>query len=399
MKQKYTIKQILTTNQAWWIFFKKHENGLRKSIPLAITKLLSCRNKIRGFREYHCSNPTCPHTKLAFFTCKAKSCSSCGKKATEIWMQKQGYILPDTSWQHITFTMPNVLWDFFWLQRELLNVIAKFAAECVQKIAHSRKVIPGIFIAIHTFGRDLKRNVHIHLSVTLGGISLDHKKWVKLFFNQNLLMSQWRYKIIKLFRDKFNQGTLILPKEIQHQLNHSFTFKNFLDKYYNMYWHVHCAKPTNSYKQTVKYLSKYIKRPAIAESRLKHYDGHNVIFRYLNHKTKTSTNKEMSVEQFIGKFIQHIPDANFRMIRYYGFLSNRLRGTLLPTVRKLLKQETNENSSIPTYVQLMMENFNINPLICLLCGSTMKLSSIQFGITNANKLLNFHQQLALLKSI
>lgn len=399
MKQRYTIKQILTTDQAWWNFSQKHKNRLRLSIMRAIVNLLSCKNKVRGGKQYKCSNLACTHTKQVFFTCKAKSCSSCGKKATEVWLQKQKNILPDTTWQHITFTMPDVLWPFFWWNRPLQNKISKLAAECIQSIARAKKIIPGVFTALHTFGRDLKRNVHIHLSVTLGGLSLDHSKWVKIFFNKDMLMRQWRYKLIQLLRAEYNTGALIIPTSIQKLLNHTYTFKHFLDEHYNRYWHVHCARPTDNYKKNIAYLSRYIKRPAIAESRLKHYDGHSIVFQYLNHKTKMFRKKTMSVETFIGKFIQHIPDTGFRMIRYYGFLSNRLRGNLLPTVRQILQQDADSDNLPPSYAQLMLKNFNINPLKCILCGHQMLMSAIQFGITNSAKLLKHHRQLALLQNI
>jgi len=399
MKHKYTIKQILTENQAWWKFLEKHKGKLRKSIIVAIVKLLSCKNIVRGFQEYQCSNKNCSHIKRVFFTCKSKGCSSCGKKQTSTWIETQKSILPDTSWQHITFTMPDVFWDFFWYNRDLLNHIAKLAAECVQSIANKKNLTPGIFIAIHTFGRDLKRNVHIHLSVTLGGLSINHTKWVKLFFSNKLLMTQWKYKIINMFRQEYQQSALIIPNKIKQQLNHTFTFENFLNEQYNKHWHVHCAKPTNTQKQNIEYLGRYIKRPPIAESRLKHYDGNNVVFQYLDHKTKSLRKKSMSVEEFIGRFVSHIPDIGFRMIRYYGFLSNRLRGKLLPTVRQLLQQKVPEINAAPSYVQLMIQNFNVNPLECTLCGNLMRLSAMVFGITNPNKLLTFHRELALLKKI
>nr|WP_245737354.1 hypothetical protein [Xenorhabdus japonica] len=40
-------------------------------------------------------------------------CSACELKATEQWIAEQQHILPDCDWQHITFTMPHVLWPFF----------------------------------------------------------------------------------------------------------------------------------------------------------------------------------------------------------------------------------------------------------------------------------------------
>ena len=176
MSSKYTIKQILTTNQNWWRFYQKNKDNLRASILTTITKLLSCKNKIRGYHEYTCSNPNCSHIKYIPHTCKCKACSSCGSKATKDWVSIQNDILPRTSWQHITFTMPQIFWDCFWNNRFLLNKIGKIAADVIQKISKKRGITVGIFIAIHTFGRDLKKNVHIHLSTTTSGLADDNSK-------------------------------------------------------------------------------------------------------------------------------------------------------------------------------------------------------------------------------
>ena len=210
---KITIKQILLSLHAWWQFFTKHATHIRNDIVIAIAKLLSCKNTIRGYHQYHCSYPDCSHSKRVPHTCKSKACSSCGKKATELWIKKQNDILPRTSWQHITFTMPSELWDFFWCNRHLLNHIAKIAASSILSTASKKNVTPGIFVAIHTFGRDLKRNVHIHLSTTNGGISPDGTQWKKLFFRQKTLMTIWRYQIIQLFRE--NSKQLVIPAAIQ----------------------------------------------------------------------------------------------------------------------------------------------------------------------------------------
>lgn len=116
------------------------------------------------------------------------------------------------------------------------------------------------------------------------------------------------------------------------------------------------------------------------------------------HKTKTYRRLTLSIEQFIALFIQHIPDLNFRMIRYYGFLSNRTRGTLLPIVYALIEQEKNEYSKLPTYAELIQKNFGFNPLICILCGAPLLLAGIHFGKTNVYQLLQHHRELALTKN-
>jgi hypothetical protein len=397
MQKKYSIKQILVSNQNWLRFYENYKTKLRPAILACVIKLLSCRNIIRGYHEYHCSNLNCSHVKYVYHTCKCKACSSCGKKATELWIDKQNQILPRTSWQHITFTMPAELWDFFWYNRQLLNLIAALAAYCVKTIAAKKGITPGIFIAIHTFGRDLKRNVHIHLSVTTGGLSKDGTQWKKLFFDQATLMRLWRYQIIKLFRQNYSQ--LIIPAAIKKQLHQAFTFNHFLDRLYQKTWIVYCSKPSDNPKHTINYLARYVKRPAIAESKLKHYDGNDVVFRYLDHTTKTYRQFKLTAEEFIGRFVQHIPDKHFRMIRYYGFLAHRVRGKWLPIVYQLLKQDHNNTTTPPTFAELIQKNFHFNPLLCILCGSPLILAAIHIGLSTADALLPFHRQLALLKKI
>ena len=397
MQKKLSIKQILTSNQNWWNFYYKHKNNIRHGILIAIVKLLSCKHCVRGYHKYDCSNPNCHHVKYISHTCKSKACSSCGKKATEIWMQKQNNILPQTSWQHITFTMPSELWDFFWHNRELLNLIPAIAANCIKQIAVKKRITPGIFIAIHTFGRDMKRNVHVHVSVTTGGLTKDGKQWKNLFFHQETLMRIWRYKIISLFRKVYQQQNLIIPNATQRQLNHNFTINNLFNSLYKKRWIVFCSKPSSDQKQNVSYLGRYVKRPAIAESKLKHYNGNSIAFKYLDHSTKTYRNFKLSVDQFVSKFIQHIPDIGFRMIRYYGFLANRVRGKLLPFVYALLGQQKINLQNNTSFADLLKQNFKVDPFACVICGSRLNLVETYFGNASNYNLLKHHSQLALLK--
>ena len=103
--------------------------------------------------------------------------------------------------------MPESLWKIFWFNRNLLNVISGVAAGVIQEIARKKNAVTGIFTALHTFGRDLKRNVHIHLSVTCGGLN-DKNAWVNLFFPAAPIKKMWRHRIIELFRNKYEKPIL-----------------------------------------------------------------------------------------------------------------------------------------------------------------------------------------------
>lgn len=107
----------------------------------------------------------------------------------------------------------------------------------------------------------------------------------------------------------------------------------------------------------------------------------------------------MSIEKFIGRFVQHIPDEGFRMIRYYGFLAHRVRGKLLAIVHQLIGQKNEADAPSLTYAELMQKSFGFNPFTCILCGQKLGLTIVKFGISNVYQLLKFHRELALLKKI
>ena len=70
----------------------------------------------------------------------------------------------------------------------------------------------------------------------------------------------------------------------------------------------------------IKYIGRYIRHPAIANSRIIDYNGKGVTFYYEDNKGN-KTFKTMSVFDFISAIIQHIPERNFRLVRYYGVYS------------------------------------------------------------------------------
>ena len=174
------FQQILSDH--WEDFYKlNHHRIQRDSIPININKIISC-GKFLGHDIYLCN--ICHKVKKVYFTCKSRFCSRCGKKATDQWTLKNSAILPNTKWQHITFTMPDVLWDFFWYNRYLFNHISNIAAKVLMQIADSKNIMLGIFAALHTFGREGYNNVHMHVSTTCGGITKDTQKWRKIYFHE-----------------------------------------------------------------------------------------------------------------------------------------------------------------------------------------------------------------------
>ena len=150
-------------------------------------------------------------------------------------------------------------------------------------------------------------------------------------------------------------------------------------------WYVYVGNPLKNAFNSVKYIARYTKRPPIAESRISDYDGETVTFNFVDHKTDKLTYLTLPVEEFIGKIITHIPENNFRVVRYYGFFSNKLRGKLLPRVFRLCNQDLTEArqkiARLGSFWRRQLELFtHLDPLICPICFLPMNLVSVVYCV-------------------
>ena len=91
-------------------------------------------------------------------------------------------------------------------------------------------------------------------------------------------------------------------------------------------------------------MARYIRHPAIANTRLYNYDGKSVTFWFRNHEDKKIF-VTMEVEKFIRALIQHIPDRNFKMIRYYGSYGRRIKKLYSGYLQRSLNQTTFDDFS------------------------------------------------------
>lgn len=58
----------------------------------------------------------------------------------------------------------------------------------------------GLITVIHTFGRDLKWNPHIHAIVTLGGFNKNFQFLEKKYFHVNSIAGQWKKMVIDIVK-------------------------------------------------------------------------------------------------------------------------------------------------------------------------------------------------------
>ncbi|APC90613.1 Mobile element protein (plasmid) [Vibrio parahaemolyticus] len=123
-----------------------------------------------------------------------------------------------------------------------------------------------------------------------------------------------------------------------------------------------------------------MKRPPISGSRLHHYSqGGQLTFEYLNHRTGEKEMLTLAAEDLICRLIEHIPDKHFKMIRYYGFLSNRRRGEMLPKVYDALEMESKAAPALPCYASMLKKYAKVDPYECLFCRDRLEFVSFRAG--------------------
>lgn len=307
---EFTIKQIFEDN--WDAFLERDiDINIRPIVFEEVNKIINCGNPDFGYALYICEH--CKKSVKVPFRCKSRFCNTCGVK----YAQDRAFSMTKKAirckHRHIVFTMSDKLWEYFQKYRFLLNGLFEASSQAIlswfYELNKSQNFKPGIMCTLHTFGRDLKWNPHIHMLCTEGGAgNIEVFRIVK-----HISFKALRYRWQKLILDYL---TINLPS---HELPRFKKIKNEIYKNYENGFYVY-AKPDNisSVTQTINYVVRYTGRPAMAQSRILDYDGTYVKYYYERHEDGKRIEETVHVYEFIKKLIIHIPDKYFKVVRYYG---------------------------------------------------------------------------------
>lgn len=180
------------------------------------------------------------------------------------------------------------------------------------------------------------------------------------------------------------------------QLNYQYVrdyreWCQFHEAQFQRRWKIYFAKKTQPARQNINYLGRYLKRPPIAAPKLRHYTGGGVVHHDYDHRTQQYRRQVLSQEEMLLRYISHIPSRHFKIVRYYGFLSNRKRGELLPKIYTAQGIEINKKPQKLGFASLMKNFTHVDPYECVLCGSRMVFNSAEAGI-RVEELLALRQQ-------
>lgn len=330
----------------------------RHSVVENVDKMIHCGDPAFGGAMYGC--PHCGNMKFVPFRCHSRFCPTCGTKYAMERTTSMSFKLIDVKHRHCVFTIDENLRHFFLEDRTLLDCLFHSVTSVVSrmffKMNMSKNFTPGFIMVLHTFGRDLKWNPHIHCLISEGGYS-DAGFWRNIsHFNYTYLRNAFRTALLN---------------ELESRLGPSF--KKVKAKCYSEHkqgFYVY-AKPNNCNPKTVaKYIGRYLGRPVIATSRIDKYDGEMVTFHYNRHEDNKYVEETIPAIEFIKRLIRHIPEKNFKMIRYGGLyarhrkMDSKLRHAVSREKHTVLRSFNEWRTAI-------LSSFGYDPLECPDCKHKM----------------------------
>lgn len=367
MSASFSIQRIFADH---WPAFLVSFLNIRPVVLAEVRKMLSCGDPRNGYILYRC--PSCFKKLIVPFRCKSRFCPTCGNAYQQDRSLSIFSKLLNCSHRHIVFTIPAELRPLFRLERQLLSVLFTASSSTLLSwfagLNQSEHFVPGIVASLHTFGRDLKWNPHIHILVTEGasGRSIPWKQIHHIPFV--MLRKRWQATLLSLLDNSIDDPQLAATFSALK----SVLFKRYPDGFY-----VNAPyKSRSSTKHTVKYIVRYLGRPPMAQSRILNYDGSSVTFFYHRHEDGAYVEECIPAFDFIKRLIIHIPDRSFHMLRYYG-LYTASRHTNLAR-RFFHCYHDNLVKYFPTFrrwVYRFAFSFNINPNLCS-CGQFMEVVAV-----------------------
>ena len=330
----------------------------RQSVIENVDRMITCGDPSYGDVIYGCTS--CGTLKFAPFRCHSRFCPTCGTKYSIDRTASMSFKIVNVQHRHCVFTIDSELRPFFLQDRSLLGLLFDAVQSVILRMFHkenkTEQFTPGFICVLHTFGRDLKWNPHIHCLVSEGGIGKSGLWRANKHFNYTFLRNTFRTALLNLLEKKLGPSF----KKVKAKC-----YREHKDGFY-VY-----AKPNKCDPKVVtKYIGRYLGRPVIATSRIDNYDGENVTFHYNRHEDEKLIVETIPVLEFIQRLIQHIPEKHFKQIRYYGLYA-RTKEQNKKLQLAISREKHKIILSFNRWRDCILHSFGYDPLKCPCCGQTM----------------------------
>ena len=339
------------------------------SLPIfhlkALDKLGACRTSKLGGHAQYCEDG---HLNGVWYnSCKHRFCPRCNQINKERWIINSQRMLLNCPHHHIVFTIAselNALWQYNRvLMSDLLFQCVKDTLKRFSKDSRYLNAMPGVVLALHTWGRDMSLHPHIHALVSHGGLN-EQGVWVEPrkqhLFPQKPVMLVFRGLYLSRLKQLVREAKLNLPQDQSVGAT-----LNALHRLYRKDWVVHFSDRYDHARGVAKYLGRYIKGGPLKPQQVVRVTDHVVKFQFRSHKTKRVESIELSREAFVRRLLEHVALPGKPSLRYSGLYVSSVRERLNRAREQLNQPPIGPKLELDWVVYL--EKQNALP-VCRECG-------------------------------
>jgi hypothetical protein len=328
---RVTIRSIL----------QEHFERFARTHPLSTEQrhaaecLRDCRTPAMGGHVYGCPQGHVRH--LVCNSCRHRSCPGCSAYAREKWLAAWKERLIACPHHHIVFTVDHELIPLWrYNKRQFATLLFQAAVGSLRELLADEEylgALPGMLAALHTWDNTLLIHPHLHVMCSAGGLDADgnwREPKRKCLLPRKVLMQKFRGKLVALLSKVIAKGQLCLPPEMT-----AAAAKSLLNRAGRKTWNVKIFDRYEHGRGVVTYLANYLKGGPINNGRIIDVREGKVRIRCRERSgdgTETDRGRRrivsVPVDQFLARFLEHVPPEDLQLVRPYGLYANSKRAVL-----------------------------------------------------------------------
>jgi hypothetical protein len=319
----------------------------------------------------HCYSPAlgghlleCPdghHSIIQYHACRHRSCPRCADAPRQRWLDAALALLLPCPHFHVVFTLAHALiplWEFnrAWFNQLLFDCVRQ---SLLQLCADPRRlgVLPGLLMALHSWGRTLNHHPHVHCLVTAGGVTPEGS-WrasrTDFLLPVRPLQCLLRGKLLAHVGAALRSGRLRLPPHLDLQY-----WRRTVSQLYREHLNVEISPAYPHGRGVAVYLARYLKGGPLPKGRPLQLHHNVVSFGYTDHRDHQRKTLRLSAHEFISRILWHAPPEHQHTVRRAGLYASahrldrqRCRSMLEPLAPPLPAQALAWHAPLPDQATL-----------------------------------------------
>lgn len=173
-----------------------------------------------------------------------------------------------------------------------------------------------------------------------------------------VLREVYRGKLQARLRAGLASGEMVLPAG-----QDVISVRRLLQRLYRKQWSVNVQPRYNHGRGVLTYLGNYVRGGPVREHQLQSLTSTSVTFRHLDHRDKRIKPCALSIEDFLLRLSEHVPEKGFQAVRYSGLYASSHRA-LLAQARVSLGMAPMSDASVVLTAQDFLERVGVGDRMC-----------------------------------